>query len=199
MYHISNDKRSRQSAELVYEGLLRCLERKAFDHVTVSDLQRESGVARTTFYRSFDNTSDVLYWKCDLCFHEILGSFTQEEFRNEATLVFRYFEYWTEHADILELLLRINRQDVIYACHANAARAMAERFSRNGPPSEHANYFLAIRTGFTISILTAWLEEGRKESPKEVVRIAREQFALIAREQPDPKREIAAAVPDASM
>ncbi|MGI6033477.1 MAG: TetR/AcrR family transcriptional regulator [Coriobacteriales bacterium] len=183
MYHISNDKRTRNSAELIYKGLLTCLKEKRFEQVTVSDLQRASGVARSTFYRSFDNISDVLYWKCDLCFLEILGSFTKEQFLNEGELVHRYFSYWAEHADILELLLNINRQDIIYACHRNAARAVQEKFGKGSdlkPPTKNERYFLSIRTGLTISILTAWLEGGRKETPAQVVQIAQEQIALLA-------------------
>ncbi|MBB5182150.1 hypothetical protein HNQ47_000153 [Catenisphaera adipataccumulans] len=43
----------------------------------------------------------------------------------------------------------------------------------------HSNYFLAIRTGFTISILTAWLQGGEKESIDEIIEIVNEQLALM--------------------
>ncbi len=180
MYHISNDKRAKQSSELIYEGLVTCLKHKNFDEITVTDLQKASGVARTTFYRAFDNISDILYWKCDLCFNEILGSFTEEEFRDEISLVRRYFSYWTEHKDILELLMKINRYDIIYACHMNGAHAMQEKFGVL-PAFEikHSNYFLAIRTGFTISILTEWLQGGSKESLDEIIDIVKEQLRLM--------------------
>ncbi|GEM_PF-5850719 len=74
MYHISKDKRAARSAALIYDGLLECMKKKPFDAVTISDLQKASGVARTTFYRAFDNLSDVLYWKCDTCFSEALAA-----------------------------------------------------------------------------------------------------------------------------
>ncbi len=180
MYHISNDKRARQSSELVYQGLLTCLKHKNFDEITVTDLQKASGVARTTFYRAFDNMSDILYWKCDLCFQEVLGSFTEEQFKDEMSLIRQYFAYWTDHKDILELLMRINRYDIIYACHMNGALAMQEKFgSLPAFGMKHNNYFLAIRTGFTISILTAWLQGGSKESLDEIVEIVQEQLALM--------------------
>ena len=54
MYHISKDKRALQSSELIYNGLLECIRKKPFDQITVSDLQKASGVARSTFYRAFD-------------------------------------------------------------------------------------------------------------------------------------------------
>ena len=72
MHHIKNDKRTLQSADLLYQGLLACLKEKPLAEVTVTDLQRASGVARSTFYRSFDDVSDVLAWQCDLGFHEAL-------------------------------------------------------------------------------------------------------------------------------
>ena len=180
MYHISNDKRAKKSAELIYQGLLTCLKYKNFDQITVTDLQKASGVARTTFYRAFDNISDVLYWRCDLCFQEVLGGFTEEQFANEMELVYQYFSYWTDHKDILELLMKINRYDIIYACHMNAALEVQEKIgSLHRLNTPHSNYFLAIRTGFTISILTAWLQGGSKESLDEIIDIVKEQLALM--------------------
>lgn len=183
MYHISDDKRSRQSVELIYRGLLECLEEKPFDLVTISDVQRESGVARTTFYRSFDNMSDVLFWQCDIRFHEVLVECDPLLFANEIVLAKHYFSYWTQHGAILELLIRINRQDIIYACHMKNANILQERFGAlPNMPTEHGNYFMAIRTGFTISMLTAWLGGGKKETPDELVAIIVEQLKILAKE-----------------
>jgi len=182
MYHINNNKRTKQSAELIYRGLLACMGKKSFDEITISDLQRASSVARSTFYRSFDNISDVLYWKCDVCFQEVLGSYRPDVFLGEYDLARHYFRYWLDHSEILELLIEINRQDIIYACHMSNAKLLHDRYGDiPGLPVAHENYFMAIRTGFTISVLTAWFNGGRIESPDEIIEIIREQFALIVR------------------
>lgn len=180
MYHISKDKRAIQSSELIYKGLLECIKKKPFDQITVSDLQKASGVARTTFYRAFDNISDVLYWKCDTCFYEALVSYQPQSFQGELELARHYFEYWINHSDILELLMQINRPDIIYACHMKNADILQQRFG-NLPNinTKHSNYFIAIRTGFTISILTVWLKSGRKESADELVQIIEEQLRSV--------------------
>ena len=177
MYHISNDKRTRQSAELIYQGLLECLKHKSYDSITVSDLQKASGVARTTFYRSFDNMSDVLFWKCDRCFHEVLSSYTPTEFMDEIDLSRHYFTYWMSHGDILELLVKINRQDIIYACHMKNAEILHQRYA--GLPdldSTYGRYYMAVRTGFTIGVLTAWLSGGQKETIEELMGIIQMQY-----------------------
>lgn len=179
MYHISNDKRAVQSAELIYKGLLQCLEKKAFDQITVTDVQKASGVARTTIYRCFDNLSDILYWRCDLCFRESLHS-VQTADPNEWELMWGYFTYWTEHSDILKLLIDINRQDIIYACHMRNAEALAQSYGTlPGLDEANARYFMAIRTGVTISILKAWLDGGRKETAEELLEIVGGQIEYL--------------------
>lgn len=182
MYHISKDKRAAQSSALIYEGLLECIKKKPFDQITVSDLQKASGVARTTFYRAFDNISDVLYWKCDTCFYEVLGNYEPGQFSSELELALHYFRYWMEHSDILELLMQINRQDIIYACHMrNAELLQARHGAIPGLSEADSRYFIAIRTGFTISVLTAWLDGGQRETPVEILAILQEQLSLLAK------------------
>lgn len=182
MYHISKDKRALQSSELIYNGLLECIKKKPFDQITVSDLQKASGVARSTFYRAFDNISDVLYWKCDTCFYEVLGNYHPKLFQGEIDLARHYFQYWMNHNDILELLIQINRQDIIYACHMKNADILQEKFGKIPDiRMEHGNYFIAIRTGFTISILTTWLKGGRKENADELVKIIEEQIGFLVK------------------
>ncbi|MGN0431748.1 MAG: hypothetical protein ACI4EQ_05265, partial [Lachnospiraceae bacterium] len=143
---------------------------------------KASGVARTTFYRAFDNISDVLYWKCDTCFNEVLGNYRPKPFQGELDLARHYFDYWINHSDILELLMQIGRQDIIYSCHMKNADILQQCFGKlPGINMKHGNYFIAIRTGFTISILTVWLNDGRKESADELVQIIEEQLAVLTK------------------
>lgn len=182
MYHIKNDKRARRSAELIYLGLLQCLKRKPFEQVTVTDVQKASGVARTTIYRCFDNLSDVLTWRCDLCFWEALHAVPPTETPNEVALMRGYFTYWTTHGEILKLLMDIHRQDIIYASHMKSAEALAQSYGRlPGMDEASSRYFMAIRTGVTIGVLKAWLDGGRKETPEELHAILSQQAALCRR------------------
>ncbi len=172
MYHISNDKRAAQSADLIYKGLMQCLEKKSFDRITVTDVQEVSGVARTTIYRCFDNLSDILYWRCDMCFREALNYAFPSENPNEIELMHGYFVYWTEHSDILKMLIDVNRQDIIYACHMKNAKALEESYGKlPGLNETNARYFMAICTGVTIGVLKAWIDGGRKESADELLDI----------------------------
>lgn len=176
MYHVSRDKRSARSAELIYQGVLACLAHKAFDQITVTDLQRATGVARSTFYRCFDNLSDVLCWRCEQCFSEALRDAPPGTRPDEQALIGHYFSYWMTHFDILDLLTRIDRRDILYAAHLKRAEELARDFgSLPGMDGNAARYFLAICTGVTIGVLQAWLDGGKKESAEELLRIVRAQ------------------------
>lgn len=180
MYHISNDKRSVRSAELIYSGLLQCLQSRAFDRITVTDVQKASGVARTTIYRCFDNLSDILYWRCDLGFREALSAIEPQKSSNEWQLIRNYFNYWTKHSDILKLLIDIGRQDVLYACHMKNAKDLERIHGKlPGMDGPNAKYFMAIRTGVTIGILKTWLDGGRAETADELIDILRQQLTFL--------------------
>lgn len=182
MYHISKDKRSAQSAELIYQGLLSCMKIKPFEEITITDIQKASSVARTTFYRCFDNLADVLYWRCDLCFQEVLGGFTPTQFQNEQELAHHYFSYWMTHGDILAMLIHINRQDIIYSCHMKNAKDLEKIYGvLPGMDAKNAKYFMAIRTGITISVLKVWLDDGQKETAEELLQIIKNQFSFLSK------------------
>ena len=65
MYHVSNDIRSKKSAELIWEGMETCLQEKSLDKLRITDIYQKSFVSRATFYRLFDSVQDVIAYKCD--------------------------------------------------------------------------------------------------------------------------------------
>lgn len=188
MHHIPQDKRSLHSAELIWNALLACLKEKPYNRVTISDLQRVSGIARSTFYRSFDNLSDVLSWKCEKGFEQALQclEFDQSIRFDEIDLARYYFNYWAQNPDVLDLLVQIGRQDIIYDCHLRCALRLRKRYGaipHRAP--ENSPYFISIRTSITIGVLMVWLERGKKESPKELVDILVEQLQFLSTQKPN--------------
>ena len=183
MYHIKHDKRSQKSAVSIYNALSDCLKTKSFYDITISDIQKRSSISRSTFYRHFDHLSDVLYWRCDQCFTEVLSHYqpSNTAVQGDTYHFVRYFlNYWFIHIDILELLLAINRFDIIYDCHMNHL----ENFFKEHPsflpfPSDHYDYFTGIRSGIMIGVLMACLKNKKRQSVDEILDILRVQLELI--------------------
>ena len=172
MYHVSNDKRARISAEMIYSGLIGCLKEKRIDELTVTEIAKRSGVGRATFYRNFDTPEDVLHMKCDACFEEVLKGFLDTYNPDEherGSLLIYFFGYWMDHSELLEALAAINRLDMISECHFKHSQLITKVFKPDADmASDDYIYFMAGRTGMMTGTLSAWIRTGKKKTPEEL-------------------------------
>lgn len=160
MYHIKSDKRTETSARLITEAVLALMEEQSFDRITISDVQRRSGVSRSTFYRSFDKLEDVLELLCDQGF--------QTAFARGGNVPEAVFRYWFANSAVLETLVQIHRTDILYS----SFRRTAERHSLMQALKEddgQYDYFVSLVTSGMVGILTTWVEHGKTETGDEVL------------------------------
>lgn len=163
MYHIKADKRSQASALLLCSALTRLLRKKSFDEVTISDLQRESGVSRSTFYRCFDRMEDVLALMCDRVFAEAFES-------NADNISRAVFCAWYRHSDVIQTVVSIRRSDILY----DSLRRSADALYKNLLDSEDRgvyDYMVSIIVSTMLGIMIAWVERGMTESEEELAQI----------------------------
>ncbi len=182
MYHIKEDIRAEKSSELLYQGVMTCMKEKEFDKIRISDITRESTVSRATFYRNFDQLIDVLYWKCNQMFREVLTSYVESNPNlNESQNLIRYvFAYWMKHTDILEVLIKQNRIDIIYNSFlSNAEIVMNYIYNENELDKITYEYFIASRVGIFIGTIQTWISNGKKESLDEIVDLLENQVNLM--------------------
>lgn len=55
-----NDKRVFASRKLLKEALIRLLQHKTLDQISVTELSKESGISRTTYYRNHNSLEEIL-------------------------------------------------------------------------------------------------------------------------------------------
>lgn len=169
MHHIKNDKRSQTSAQLITNGLFKCLEQKSFSQITISDVQRESSVGRATFYRLFDNLPDVLSYQCDKVFSEVMQH--MEELSNQSTeTAFVFFvEHWIKHQTLLETIVTCNRLDILQESHRKNTGKFKPFLSPELNLDEaQMDYLLAILTSTMASTLSTWVLHGKKETAQQL-------------------------------
>ncbi len=169
MYHISNDKRSARSAEKVGNGLLICLRSKKFTEITVTDVQKASKIGRATFYRLFDNMTDVLSYLCDGVFEQANKEFKSLKITdaNETTLAF--IRIWMKNKALLKAIADSDHMDLIFRSHI---KYLAPRKSKFFPETEtderQTMYLMTTLTACTSAFLTAWLAGGARESAEQL-------------------------------
>lgn len=169
MYHIKEDKRSQKSAQLITKGLLKCLEEKEFSKITITDIQNESFVGRSTFYRLFDNLSDVLSYECDNIFQDILDNIKEFHIKSIEDIFIFFAESWMNNELLLQTIVSINRLDIIYESYRKRAYDIKEYFLINtNLDKAKIDYLIAIATASMVSILSMWIQHGKTETAKEL-------------------------------
>lgn len=169
MYHIKNDKRTKNSAKLFGEAMLRLLHDKEFDKVSVSDLTRESGCGRTTFYRLFDNTADVLAYLCDKTMEMALAAHRRTRVRGARDVMLLVIREWMHQETLLHAVVRSGRTDVLLSpLKAHAAEAAELFFPGVETAPEQQEYAISLFAMGLAGALETWEERGEQESPEQV-------------------------------
>ncbi len=169
MYHISNDLRAKKSADKIGLGLLKCLNYKNFAEITVTDVQKTSSVGRATFYRLFDNITDVLSYLCDSIFEKVGIEFKSKTNFNQKESLLKFIKEWMNNKTILKAIVDSNRIDIIYDSHAKYIGNNLDYFFPGlSINQEQTNYLLMTMTTCLSACLTAWIKNGAFESPEQL-------------------------------
>lgn len=176
MYHISDDIRARKSAQRVCEALLAYSRRKPFADISICDLSKEYGISRTTFYRLFDNTVDVLEYRCDQMGRAILlnlpGGCVKE-------LVINAISALRDHREFIELLYQSGHMDVFLRIQE---RYLPISKLASGPEfGGDSAYFHRILAQLIPTAIHVWVSGGMQDSPEQVYEQLRRSIQTLGK------------------
>lgn len=179
MYHIKNDKRSIYSTEELYKALLNILKKHQLNEIKVISLVEEAQIGRSTFYRNFDEIKDILIWKCDLFFDELLLFILNNiSLKNEKEVIDFIFSYWFNKIDFLEILIKNKMLDIIYSSFSKYSSKLEQLIMKNpNVKTLDYKYFLTIRFSVFIGVINIWINTGKKESILELSSIINESLS----------------------
>ena len=178
MYHIKNDKRCIKSAARIGEALRELLTEKPLSEITVTDIQKRSGTGRSTFYRLFDNTDDVLLYLVEGEFLDMVNDYREMDWTDFTEHLIR--SIMSESRVILNVTSS-GKMHVISRALRNDLTQVAEADSYKF--DNLSRYMIAVFIGGCISLVTIWDETGREESVDELARMMRKAFDYKAIEE----------------
>lgn len=181
MYHISQDKRAKQSSELLFNALERLMQSKSLRDISITDLVQEAQVGRTTFYRCFDTIEDVLRYKCDQEFSACAAYLKKSVFasfqaQRKAPFLLPFMQYWYLNFSIIELLVNAKREDLIKDSFVKMIEGLRSEFPH--VEIKHYNYFVEIRAAIAIALLAEWVRTNRTMSPDALVLAFEKQLLM---------------------
>lgn len=186
MYHIKQDKRSKASANLIVEGLYQCLDTKKFPDITISDLQRITGVGRSTFYRLFDNLTDVLEYECDNAFRTMLERYHQKELTLSSesrfdSLMLLLVNYWMGHPQLLNAITDSRRIDILNTVFMNHVVELGTILAPSWKMSEtELRYFVSVASSALFGVFNAWVKGRKKENSTELLSSFKRAITMVS-------------------
>lgn len=171
MIKVGADKRKKHSAELLVNGLITCMETKAFTEINISDLQRASGVSRATFYRLFDDVQDVLAYQCQTMAAEIPKQYHAVSVKNRESFLLFSLRYWLEQHRFLEAIFVSGRADILQNALLGNAAFLREEFPIEGITPETMDYLISASMSILSGLLLTWVKHGKKETPEQLIEI----------------------------
>lgn len=171
MYHIKNDKRCLRSADRIGDALRSLLAEKPLSEITVTDIQRLSGTGRSTFYRLFDNTDDVLLYLAEEEFHDLMALYKDMS--------------WPDFTKrVINSIMSETRVLVNVASSGKThllSKALRNKLTKEAEMSGYifdnvSKYIIAMFVGGCLSLVTSWEENGREESIDELAELMQQAF-----------------------
>ncbi len=173
MYHIRDDSRSIKSATMLYDGLVKLIQTTLLNKITVKELVETSNVGRRTFYRHFDEIEDILRWRSDQVFDNMIQhmlAYIQKHGNEPRTMLLRpILRYFNQHSETIQLLIQADRLDIMMASfHRAVAPFKALAMTLFDVDKAFIDYDVTIRIGIVTNILVRWIETGKLHPPDEL-------------------------------
>lgn len=157
---------------LLQEGLLRLLEKKELSKISVTELCRESGINRATFYKHYGCPDDVLAAIKEQFFQDLLVVQQQDNIKGPMTYIDafgRMCTYLYEHKELSKHIIKNMNFDIsnILIKISQGQNGINEYLIKNFD-TESAKLASTFIGYGSYSIVRQWLVEDMEKTPKEI-------------------------------
>ena len=146
--------------ECITQSLFRLMKQRSYHKITVTDLVREAGVSRNSFYRNYQSIEDII--------RQFLETKTAQWWNKVIIFPERYPHIISE---MFQHFLSIQTEiDLLY--HAGLSHLFMEHIIRCGKQSQTGEtenlYQTAFISGGLCGLVNEWVLRGMRESPEEM-------------------------------
>ena len=183
MYHVSNDKRSKKSADLIWHGMKKCLLEKNFDKLRITDIYQKSFVSRATFYRLFDSTADVIAYECDCIYLQLADNIKNSRFKSQQEIFLYLIEQWLEQDILIKTLVENNMLNILYHTHMKNHELLKMIFLKDISLSDsEADYLVSILANIIPAAINTWYLHGKTETPEQIYYAVSQSLDIISKQ-----------------
>ena len=182
MYHIVQDKRAIRSAEKVIQSLEETLINTSISDISVSRLCTQCRISRATYYRVFDNLTDVLAYRCDRILDMVSDKLRQRPDMSPREISVFVLESWMKHAVLMKALVEGHYMQILYRSHINHLDIFRSLFRQAEDMDEKTlDFQIQFLSLLLPGCLIIWQRNGKKETAEEIQEQITKSCCMLSR------------------
>ena len=183
MQNIIPDERYSVADEAILGAFFKLLKEKKPDRITVSDITKTAGIARSTFYNHYQDIPSLISAVEDKTIHDVFSIMENFQPKNDRDICSSYFltlcRYTMENPFLSGLLSTPHGNDLFEKMLTMLHHYVTETTSNSRPArhtKEEVSYVITCAIGSTIGVLHKWSRDNFNLAPEVIADILSEVF-----------------------
>ena len=173
MQNIIPDERYSVADEAILGAFFKLLKEKKPDRITVSDITKTAGIARSTFYNHYQDIPSLISAVEDKTIHDVFSMMENFQPKNDRDICSSYFltlcRYTMENPFLSGLLITPHGNDLFEKMLTMLHHYVTETTSNSRPDrhtKEEVSYVITCAIGSTIGVLHKWSRDNFNLAPE---------------------------------
>lgn len=183
MQNIIPDERYSVADEAILGAFFKLVKEKKPDRITVSDITKTAGIARSTFYNHYQDIPSLLSAVEDKTIHDVFSMMENFQPKNDRDICSSYFltlcRYTMENPFLSGLLSTPHGNDLFEKMLTMLHHYVTDTTS-NSSPNEHTreeiSYVITCAIGSTVGVLHKWARDQFDLEPEAIADILSQVF-----------------------
>ncbi len=168
--NVKNNKRRKDSQNKIEKAFIELLQTREIKDITVSDIIKNTGLNRSTFYANYIDIFD-------------LADKTRETLENDFRNLFADYDYLNERSGALKMFTHIKENQLFYKTYFKLCyddKHLVSIYDTKRAEKEHMDsnikYHIEFFRNGLNAIIKLWLAGGCQELPEEMAKILQQEY-----------------------
>lgn len=160
---MNNAEQKRFFQQCLYDALMKLMQEKKFEKISIGELCDRAGVSRMTYYRSYNSKEEILLQHLDECFTVYLQDLPTGDFYGVAL---SFFEFW--QGTQREFLIAVVRSGLSAQLMDKFYTYLDQIIPRMVPSEEVQPFVKSFLAGGLYKMLMDWMKTGAQTAPEKM-------------------------------
>ena len=181
---MKKDMRVIVTKRMLREGMLRCLELKPLSKITISDLCRESGINRATFYNHYETPAMILRemaYEYDRQLFSIYKPGSRKGHADDSEALEACFSFIAERKGELKVLFSDHAEQYLSSiCIEIINQKVCQANADNGASNCQNEYFLKAAAAALYGFIHIWITHDIEKTPAELFKFSNQLYPILS-------------------